>query len=119
MSAIAALSIYTPDVPSAVKFYTKHLGFEVEAEYGPEMVKLRNEGVALMLCHGPASKAPAYPTGAIPGVPVKDVAAALKRLTGEVELIHREPQPFPAGRFAAVRDPAGNVLELLEFSAGK
>jgi predicted enzyme related to lactoylglutathione lyase len=28
-----------------------------------------------------------------------------------------EPQEFPGGQFIAVRDPSGNVVELLQFGA--
>jgi len=32
-----------------------------------------------------------------------------------VNFLHDGPQPFVAGRFMAMKDPAGNTLELLEF----
>ncbi len=55
-------------------------------------------------------------TGTVIGIATDDVEAAAKRLkTMGADLITTEPQEFPGGRFIAVRDPAGNVVELLEF----
>jgi len=32
-----------------------------------------------------------------------------------VAILHDQPEPCPVGVYAAVRDPAGNVLELIEY----
>ncbi len=118
MPSIAALSIYVPDLAAAVKFYRDALGFTVEAEYGPELTKLAHEGVALMVCQCERATRPAYPTAAqtVIGLGVSDTAVELARLKKfGAELVFDAPQPFPVGVFIAVRDPGGNVIELLQF----
>jgi predicted enzyme related to lactoylglutathione lyase len=44
---------------------------------------------------------------------VEETAEKLRELGADV--IHDAPQKFPAGIFMAVRDPAGNLIELLQF----
>jgi catechol 2,3-dioxygenase-like lactoylglutathione lyase family enzyme len=118
MPALSALTILVPDLPAARGFYCDVLGFTVETSYGPALVKLQHPGCALMLsqCERPAQ--PDYPATAqvVLGLAVADIEQELKRLqAAQVKLLFTEPQPFPAGRFLALRDPAGNVVELLKF----
>ena len=54
----------------------------------------------------------------MPGLAVADAAAELARLRGRgADLVFDAVQPFPMGVFIAVRDPGGNVIELLQFNA--
>ncbi len=116
MSKLAAISIYVHDLAAARKFYERALGFRVSAEH-PGVTELQHEGVSLVLCEGPRRERPEYPAGVVLGVPVQGLEARLGELAKQgVELVHRAPQPFPMGRFAACLDPAGNAVELLEFS---
>ena len=118
MPTINALSLYVPDLAAAVKFYRDALGFAVEADYGPELTKLAHDGVALMLCQCASATRPAYPTAAqtVIGIGIENAASELARLRKlGVELVFDAPQPFPVGVFIAVRDPGGNVIELLQF----
>jgi lactoylglutathione lyase len=116
MSKIASVSIYVSDLDAATEFYTSVLGFRVQEKH-PGVVQLDSEGAALVLCEGPKAAKRAYPAGVIVGLPVADLAKRLRELKKRgVELVHEEPQPFPAGRFAALYDPSGNAVELLQFS---
>ncbi len=119
MPSIQVLSLYVPDLPAAVSFYRDVLGFAVQAEFGPEIVQLRHDGLALILCACATATRPAYPTAAqaVPGLGVADAAAELARLRARgADLVFDTVQPFPLGVFVAVRDPGGNVLELLQFN---
>jgi len=118
MPAIATVSIYVDDIDAAVDFYTKHLGFSVAAKPAPVIVVLDHDGVSLVLCKADKRTKQNYPagTGTVLGLSSPDVAAAASKLAkSKVELVVGEPQPFPGGQFIAVRDPAGNVIELLQF----
>lgn len=119
MSSVSALTILAPDLGAVQKFYCGLFGFAVEASYGPELIKLQHAGCALLLSRCERASHPDYPLAAqvVIGLAVDDVDAELKRMrSAKVELIFDQPQEFPAGRFIAVRDPAGNVVELLQFS---
>jgi lactoylglutathione lyase len=116
MSKIATVSIYVDDLDRAARFYTETLGFKVEEKH-PGIVQLSNAGAALVICEGPARERRPYPAGVVIGLPVDDVSKQLRDLKRRgVELVHDEPQPFPAGKLAALYDPAGNAVELLQFS---
>ncbi len=120
MPSLSALTILAPDLAAAQKFYCGLLGFAVEANYGPELIKLQHDGCALLLNQCARPSRPDYPLAAqiAIGFAVADVDAELKRLrAAQVDLVFDQPQEFPAGRFIAVRDPAGNVVELLQYSA--
>lgn len=119
MTSVSTLTILAPDLLAARKFYCDMLGFAVAADYGPDLTKLQNDGCALLLARCAQVARPDYPAAAqfALGLAVADAGAELKRLKAAgVELIFDEPQDFPAGRFIAVRDPAGNVVELLQFN---
>ena len=119
MPSIATISIYVDDMNAAVDFYTGQLGFRVASRPAPVIVVLESEGVGLVLCQAERRIPQSYPTGTgtVIGLVTPDAAAAATRLaSAKADLVIKEPEPFPAGRFIAVRDPAGNVIELLEFT---
>jgi len=119
MPSLSTLTVLAPDLAAAQKFYCDLLGFTVEASYGPELIKLQHAGCALLLSRCERASRPDYPLVAqiALGLAIEDVDAELKRMkAAKVDLVFDQPQHFPAGRFIAVRDPAGNVVELLQFS---
>ena len=121
MPKIVAVSVYVDDMEQAVEFYTKHLGFQVAARPAPPIVKLEHDGAALVLLQAERRRPIAYSeeAGTVIGIATSDaMAAAAKLRAAGVELLVSSPQQFPGGQFIAVRDPAGNAIELLEF-AGK
>ncbi len=120
MPTVSALTILVPDLGTARKFYCDLLGFKVEAHYGPDLVKLAHDGCAVLLSRCERASRPDYPLAAqvAVGLTTGDVDAELQRLRrAGADLVFDAPQDFPAGRFIAVRDPAGNVVELLQFNA--
>jgi catechol 2,3-dioxygenase-like lactoylglutathione lyase family enzyme len=118
MTSIATISIYVHDLDAAVDFYTTHLGFTVSGRPVPVIVELANDGVAFVLCQASNKAKVSYPDdcATVVGFAVDDVDAALGKLSAAgVEIVTSAPQEFPGGRFIAVRDPSGNVVELLQF----
>jgi predicted enzyme related to lactoylglutathione lyase len=118
MTSIAAVSIYVHELDAAVEFYSTHLGFTVSGRPAPVIVELANEGVAFVLCQASNRAKVSYPDSCatVVGFAVDDVDAALAKLSAAgVEIVTGTPQEFPGGRFIAVRDPSGNVVELLQF----
>lgn len=120
MPTVSVVTLFVPDLGAAEEFYCDLLGFKVEARYGPEIVTLAHAGCAIVLNRCERATRPAYPRDAqvTIGLATADVDAELERLRrAGVEAIFNVPQEFPMGRFIAVRDPAGNVVELLQFNA--
>lgn len=119
MPSIAAVSIYVDDLDAATEFYTRQLGFNVRSRPVPFIVELDHERVSLVLCRAEVRTNQAYPSGSgvAIGLAWDDIEATAKRMKADgVEVLISTPEEFPGGRFIAVRDPAGNVVELLEFT---
>ncbi len=120
MPSIAATSVYVDDMEKAIAFYRDVLGFGVKARPAPFITELDHEGTALVLCQAEKPHRADYPrsAGVVIGIAVDKVAERAKELAKrKVDLIHATPQEFPGGTYVALRDPAGNVIELLEFGA--
>jgi catechol 2,3-dioxygenase-like lactoylglutathione lyase family enzyme len=104
---------------AAIDFYSNILGFEIKTkDYYPELVLLEHEGPALLLCKVQKKANIDYPSEAqtLINIQVDDLRKSMLELKAKgVEFIHTEPQTCPAGIYAALRDPFGNVMELIEF----
>lgn len=117
---ISVISVYVNDVPAAKTFYSSVLGFAVLAEPAPGLVMLKHDGVKLLLteCARPASGRYSEDGGVVLGIGIADVDAEVRRLRNKgTNALFPTAQEFPGGRFNAIADPAGNVIELLEFAA--
>ncbi len=119
MPSIAVVSIYVDDVDAATDFYTRQLGFNVRSRAGSAIVELDHEGVVLVLCEAKTKADQTYPGGSsvVIGLAWDDLEGTATRMKADgVEVIISTPEDFPGGKFIAMRDPAGNVVELLEFT---
>ncbi len=121
MTSICVIGIYVNDIDQALDFYCNKLGFEVAKKYDDGcLVRLENEGPTLILEKVEEPSNAKYPqTSQVAlGIETKDLEETANRLREmNVDFVHDAPQPFPAGTFMAIRDPSGNVLELLQFEA--
>lgn len=102
----------------ALDFYCNKLGFKVGHKYDDCLVHLENEGPSLILETTEKPAAAKYPdTSQVAlGIETENVEETAKRLRElGADVVHDAPQKFPAGVFMAVRDPAGNLVELLQF----
>lgn len=112
------------DVPEAVAFYTKHLGFEVLNAFPPFADVAR--GALRLLLSGPASSAGRpMPDGAKPGpggwnrihLIVDDIEAEVARLRAAGAPFRNEILSGPGGKQVLLQDPSGNVIELFQPAA--
>src|SRR5437868_13101005 len=79
------------DVPTAIKFYTTHLGFAINQDASPAFASVIRDGVRLLLSGKASSGRRAMPDGRepVPGgwnrihIQVEDLAAEVKRLRDE------------------------------------
>ena len=116
MPKVIAISIYADDLDKAVAFYRDSLGFSEQARPAPYIVELAHEGAALVLCQAESAAPGGYPkrAGVVLGIFAPDLSAAVKRVTSAgYTPIHNEPQEYPGGKYVAVADPSGNVVELI------
>ncbi|BFH14283.1 VOC family protein [Paenibacillus melissococcoides] len=119
MPKLCVISIYVSDLELAKRFYCGKLGFEVSREYDAKTVSLKHEGIPIVLYRVEQPARPVYPQQAqvVIGLETHNLAVTIADLAAQgIEAIYDMPQPCPPGTYNAIRDPFGNVIELLEFS---
>src|SRR6185437_16695375 len=111
------------DVPAAVDFYTKFLGFEVLTSF-PPFADVKRGNLRLLLS-GPASSAGRpMADGVKPGpggwnrihLIVDDLEAEVERLKKAGAPFRNEMISGPGGKQILLVDPSGNFIELFEMS---
>jgi len=109
------------DVPKAVDFYTRFLGFTVLNSFPPFADVAR--GNLRLLLSGPMSSAGRpMPDGAKPGpggwnrihLIVDDIEAEVARLRAAGAPFRNDVLEGPGGKQVLVQDPSGNVIELFQ-----
>lgn len=113
------VQINVTDMDVATDFYCDKLGFEVlsKKDY-PNVVELVQKGFRLVLVRVAKPARIDYPNIAqtLIALQVEDLGATLQDLKKKgVELVYDAPQKFPEGVYSAMRDPFGNVHELIEY----
>lgn len=110
------------DVPQAVDFYCRCLGFALEKQFGPAMAIVRRDDLSLWLAGPASSAARPMPDGQAPApggwnrivltVDALDAMVAQLRLAGVS--FRNDIIAGPGGRQILVDDPSGNPVELFE-----
>ena len=121
MSAVS-IRYMIDDVPSAVAFYTRHLGFAVELDNSPAFASVTRDGVRLLLSGKTSSGRRAMPDGRepVPGgwnrmhLLVDDLEAEVKRLREQGVPFRNEIISGPGGSQIILEDPSGNPVELFQ-----
>lgn len=107
------------DIDKAVEFYCEKLGFKELQRYNNDcIVRLENDGPTVVLEKVENPNMSIYPNHAqvILGIETNDIEARAKELRERgVTFLQDGPQPFVAGLYMNMKDPAGNVLDLLQF----
>jgi catechol 2,3-dioxygenase-like lactoylglutathione lyase family enzyme len=111
------------DVPAAIRFYTKVLGFTLEHDASPAFAAVSRDGVRLLLCgEGSSGKRP-LPDGRhqVPGgwnrihLTVTNLEAEVKRLRAAgVPFRTNEIVSGPGGAQVIIDDPSGNPIEIFQ-----
>ncbi|MBX3064293.1 MAG: VOC family protein [Anaerolineae bacterium] len=119
MPQISFLTIQVHDMDVALQFYVDILGFSVRMkEDYPHYVLLDHDPFPIAI-HAPGERNTAeYDKHAntVIGIGVIDIVSKLADLKARgVDLIHDAPKRFKFGLYAALRDPSGNIIELIEF----
>ena len=120
MTSICVIGIYVDDMDKAVEFYCENLGFKEAQRYDDGcIVRLENEGPTVILEKVEKAGKIKYPgfSQVVLGVETDNIEQTSAELRAKgVEFLHDKPQAFVAGHVMAMRDPSGNVLELLQFN---
>ncbi len=101
---------YVTDIEAAKRFYVEVLGLEVE-RYHPTYVQFSHFAIANDQSMSGTREPETYWL-------VDDAEAALSELSPKAEVVMPLKQ-MPFGKVFAVKDPAGQPLYLLEFSANR
>jgi catechol 2,3-dioxygenase-like lactoylglutathione lyase family enzyme len=113
------------DVAAALKFYTTHLGFDLDMDASPAFASITRDGVRLLLSGKSSSGRRAMPNGRepVPGgwnrihIQVEDLAAEVERLRGVGLKFRNDIITGPGGSQIILDDPSGNPVELFQPSA--
>lgn len=125
-SEMVSVRYMVDDVPAAVAFYTKFLGFEVLTSF-PAFADVARGKLRLLLSGPKSSAAQPMPDGARPGpggwnrihLIVDDIEAEVSRLRAAGAPFRNEILEGPGGKQILLEDPSGNVVELFQPAAQK
>lgn len=114
------------DVDAALDFYTRQLGFDVQARPAPSFAVLVRGALRLMLSapDGDGGAAQPMPDGRHPEpggwnrimLPVDDLEAEVSRLRTAGASFRSDVVFGMGGKQILLEDPAGNPIELIEFA---
>jgi catechol 2,3-dioxygenase-like lactoylglutathione lyase family enzyme len=113
------------DVSASVEFYTKHLGFSVETNFGTAFASVRRGNLLLLLAGPQSSAGRPMPDGRVPGpggwnrihLIFSDLASEVARLRAEGCQFRNDILTGPGGSQILLEDPSGNVVELFQPAA--
>jgi lactoylglutathione lyase len=120
VTSVCVIGIYVHDMEKARKFYCDSLEFRVKNEYEDGcIIQLENDGPALILEKVENMSQAKYPghSQIVIGLETENIDQRAKELKSKgVEFIIDKPTEFVAGQFMVMKDPSGNLLELLQFN---
>lgn len=110
------------NVDKAVAFYTSHLGFRLEQQFGPAMAILQREDLRLWVAGPKASASKPMPDGSKPApggwsrivIIVEDLADLVTKLRENGVKFRSEIMAGPGGEQILCEDPSGNPIELFQ-----
>ncbi|PZV39763.1 VOC family protein [Mesorhizobium kowhaii] len=119
---MASFRYLVSDVDLSIAFYTKHLGFALQQQFGPAMAILTRGDLTLWLAGPMASAARPMPDGRTPEpggwnrivLEVRDLPALAAAMREGGVSFRNEIVEGPGGRQILCEDPSGNVVELFE-----
>ena len=111
------------DVDQAVAFYTSHLGFSLEKQFGPAIAILQREDFHLLVSGPKASASRPMPDGTVPApgggwnrivLDFDDLESFVAKLKDDGVKFRNDILEGPGGKQILCEDPSGNVIELFQ-----
>ncbi len=110
------------DVAAALDFYTKHLGFAVQADMKPAFASVTRGPLRILLSGPQSSAGRPMPDGRRPEaggwnriqLVFPDLAAEVTRLKAAGLKFRNDIVKGPGGQQILLEDPAGNLVELFQ-----
>ena len=119
---MTAVRYLVRDVDQSVAFYTQHLGFAVEQQFGPNMAIVTRGDLTLWLAGPGASAARPMPDGRKPEpggwnrfvLKVEALDTLVAKLKQQGVRFRNDIVTGPGGQQILCEDPSGNVIELFQ-----
>jgi catechol 2,3-dioxygenase-like lactoylglutathione lyase family enzyme len=115
--SVAVVSLWAEDAPATAHFYRDVIGLPLSPHHAGERIHFDLNGCILAIVAG----GPALPPDPEPRFPViafsiPDLDVAVGRLRRHNVDLPWGVESNPAGRWVMLRDPAGNLIELVEWN---
>ena len=114
---LAVVSLWAEDVPVEAHFYRDVIGLNILPHHPGDRIHFDLDGCVLAIVHG----RPAIPPDPEPRFPV--IAFSVPELDAAIETLRLHGVDLPWGvetnatsRWVMFHDPAGNLVELVEFN---
>jgi catechol 2,3-dioxygenase-like lactoylglutathione lyase family enzyme len=110
------------DVRAAIAFYTRHLGFRLQADMAPAFASVTLGDLRVLLSGPTSSAGRPMPDGRKPAaggwnriqLVVPDIAAEVARLKAAGVTFRNDIVKGPGGQQIVIDDPAGNPIEIFQ-----
>jgi catechol 2,3-dioxygenase-like lactoylglutathione lyase family enzyme len=113
---IAVVSLWAEDVPTTAHFYRDVVGLEIVPHHAGDRLHFDLGGCYLTIVHGrstlPPDPQPRFP---VVSFSIPDLEAAIEKLRQRSVDLPWGVETDTAGRWVMFHDPAGNLVELVEF----
>ncbi len=108
---------WTRSMDAAVAFYRDVLGLDLRVRAGEDWAEFDVAGTTIAL-HGSREGHPPPQAGATVVFEVDDLDSSMRSLRAKGIDFEGEVREAPTGRFASLRDPDGNIIQLFQRSDG-
>jgi catechol 2,3-dioxygenase-like lactoylglutathione lyase family enzyme len=119
---MVAVRYIVSDVDASVSFYTTHLGFNLDTQFGPAMAIVVRDDLRLWLAGSSSFAAKPMPDGRQPEpggwnrivIEVEDIDAAVATLKASGANFRNQVVEGRGGKQILLEDPSGNPIELFQ-----
>ena len=119
---MARIRYIVKDVRESVAFYTSHLGFDLEQQFGRAIAILRREDLELLVSGPAASASRPMLDGSVPEpggwsrfvITVEDLEIYVEELRAQGVIFRNDIEINADRKQILCEDPSGNVIELFQ-----
>lgn len=113
LNNVCVITIKVSNMKESLAFYTEVLGFKISKEYGPNIVSLQHDSIAIVL---EEESLKSGKNSVLIAIQSNDIHRDFQRFKEKrVPILSEEPKPCPPGLYFVIEDPSGNQVEILQF----